>query len=162
MFHKKTPVQPNLTTRELGEVVERLSENNLVFPIIIPHTTIYNPWQIIDRTLHEQLEMHGIQLPRRDGDVGDQFTRLSWDVMAPKKSRRGQIVKYTFQTGTAGPTSFTADFLREQALPVDLGPQTTDVQFILIGLSLYSFCLHHLVIPSHSPQISAPQRPHSE
>lgn len=133
MFHKRTPLQPEFTKLRLGEVVDCLSKNNLVFHVTIPQTAT-DPWKIIDRALHEHLATHGIELRRRPGDVGEEFLCLAWDVMAPLKAKKGVI---TFQMGTAGPKSFTTDFLRQQILQVELQHEATTLPFILFGLSLY-------------------------
>ena len=138
LFHRKKPLQPNFSARVLGEVVDCLSENNLVFTVKIPQTEIDHPWQIIDRTLYEHLATHGIELPRRPRDVGEEFRHMAWDVMGPvlKKSKKTKNVNVTFLMGTAGSVSFNTDFLRQQVLDVELESQTTTVPFILIGPSL--------------------------
>jgi hypothetical protein len=133
MFHEQyIPPQPSFTTRDLSEVVECLLEHNLVFSVEIDCST-HQPWEDINRTLHEHLITHSIELQLRPGDMGEQFTQLSWDVMAPSKSK--QMQKINFKTGLAGPSSFTFKFISEHSLLVELEQQPTDKQFILIGLS---------------------------
>jgi hypothetical protein len=124
--------EPSFTARDLGEVMECLSEHNLVFPVAISRDDIY-PWKTINSTLHEQLGIHNYTFTLYDGDVGEQFTRLSWDILAQKKSRKGKNVKLTFQAGLAGPSTFTIQFLCEQALSVEIENPINDHPFILIG-----------------------------
>ena len=91
------------------------------------------PWPLIDQALHTHLAGHQFILTRRDADDGDTLTSLSWDFMGRKLSKGGQVTKVTYQGGTAGPASFTVDFLCKQALKVELETNPTDIPFIFLG-----------------------------
>jgi hypothetical protein len=125
--------ETSFTPRNLGEVMECLLEHHLVFLVIIARSES-RPWEPINNALYEQLSKHGYVLTRRQGDVGQQFTRLSWDILAQKPNRKGKNVKHTFQAGIAGPASFTFDFLVEQGELPELEDPPNEHPFILIGL----------------------------
>ena len=73
------PPKPCFTNCTVGEVVECLINNKLVFPITLDRTTEC-PWEEINSAFHEQLSTHNFELKRRSGDDGKTFNCLSWDL----------------------------------------------------------------------------------
>ncbi|KAF8346155.1 hypothetical protein F5887DRAFT_916839 [Amanita rubescens] len=147
--------ETSFNRRDLGEVMQCLLEHHLVFSVIIARSEGH-PWEPINNALYEQLDKHGYVLTRRQGDVGQQFTRLSWDILAEKKNKKGKNVKHTFQSGIAGPTSFTFDFLDEQGTPVELENPANEHPFILIAPRE-----EHLKGPVSDGGVPCPDGPHA-
>jgi hypothetical protein len=157
----KYPI-PNLSfkVRALGEAMDCLSAHNLVFSVTIDRSETY-PWKPIHQALIDQLGKYKYSLKFNDDDIGGQFTRLSWDILAQKKpSKTGKATKYLFEPGLVGPDSFTVEFLSDQAFDPKMENPNNDHLFILIGLSLLVSITRHVLIVCSRPEIGARQRPY--
>lgn len=134
--------------------------HDLVFPVTIDRGETY-VWKTIHQALIEQLRRYKHCLKFNEDDLGVQFNRLSWDILAQKKpNKKGKSAKYLFEPGLAGPASFTLEFLREQAFDPDMENQINDHSFILIGLCGLVLTTQHLLINGSRPKTGACQRPH--
>ncbi|KAF8332195.1 hypothetical protein F5887DRAFT_1080942 [Amanita rubescens] len=110
------PPKPVFTVRLFEETVEHLFKNELAFRLKIgQHRS--ELWKIIDRSLHEHLTNHGFQITRRDGDNGNSFNKLSWDVLGQSKKTRDRL---DFKSGLVGLAGFTLEFLSREAINVPL------------------------------------------
>jgi hypothetical protein len=125
------PPEPCFTNRTVGEVVECLINNKLVFPITLDRTT-ERPWEEIDSAFHEQLSTHDFELKRRSGDDGKTFNRLSWDLMTKRKNKDNKI---KYQGGMVDVSSFKIDLLTREAIQVNLQNETASFPFLFLGIS---------------------------
>jgi hypothetical protein len=137
-----------------------LSAHDLVFSVTIDPSEAY-PWKPIHQALVEQLRRYKYSLKFNDDDLGGQFTRLSWDILAQKKpSKKGKATKYLFEPGLVGPDSFTFKLLTEQAFEPERESPNNDHPFILIGSSHLVPNSSCLLIVDPRPEIGAHQRPY--
>jgi hypothetical protein len=123
--------KPCFTTRTLGEVIECLINNKLVFPITLDWTTEC-PWEKIDSAFHEHLSTHHFDLKCRSGDDGKAFNRLSWDIMTKKRNKDNKI---KYQGGMVDVSSFKVNFLSGEAIQVNLQDETASFPFLFLGIS---------------------------
>ena len=124
------PPEPCFTNRTVGEVVECLINNKLVFPITLDQTA-ERPWEEIDAAFHEQLSAHDFELKRRNGDDGKTFNRLSWDLMTKKKNKDNKI---KYQGGMVDVSTFKVDLLSREAIQVNLQNETASFPFLFLGI----------------------------
>lgn len=112
-----------------------LSAHDLVFSVTIDPSEA-DPWRPIHQALVEQLGRSKYSLKFYDNDLGGQFTRLSWDILAQKKpNKKGKATKYLFEPGLVGPGSFTFKFLSDQAFDPEMESPNNGHLFILISSS---------------------------
>jgi len=112
-----------------------LAKNNLVFSLTIDQHSS-EPWKIIDRSLHDHLSIHRFEITRREGDDGNSFNSLSWDVLGQAKKNKD---RFDFKSGLVGLADFTTEFLSRQALDVPIYPDRPKVPCLLLGTRSCSF-----------------------
>ncbi|KAF8722469.1 hypothetical protein AX14_009789 [Amanita brunnescens Koide BX004] len=110
----------------LGAVVDLLSRHNLIFPVkLAPDTP--EPWRVIDPVFHDHLRTHGFKLKRPEGDDGNTFNSLAWDVLGRKPK-----AQENYQPGLATLHNFTVQFLNHQATEVKLESTGINLSCVLL------------------------------
>jgi hypothetical protein len=105
------------------------------------------PWQIMDRSLHVHLNLHRLHITRREGDDGNSFNTLSWDVLGQAKKSKDKL---DFKPGLAVQGDFTLGFLVKEAIDVPMHEGGPKVPCLLLGRqpSRHSDCYPHLHVPA--------------
>ncbi len=143
------PLEPCFENHNMGEVVECLIKQNLIFPVTLDQTT--KAWEGIDAAFQDHLSAHGFDLKRRDGDDGSDFNKLSWDVMTKKKSKD----KIRYSGGSQDCKTFNIEFVSKEAIQVNLQNETNELPFLFLGMgpSHNIICCHLTKGPVPSSQL---------
>lgn len=145
------PPEPCFTNCTVGEVIECLINNKLVFPITLDQTAEH-PWEDIDSAFHRHLSTHDFDLKRCSGDDSKTFNCLSWDVMTKKKNKDNKL---KYQGGTVDLSSFKVDFLSREAIQVNLQNETMNIPFLFLGISPTIIKCFAVSSPNLQPQQNA-------
>ena len=84
----------------------------------------------MDHSLHVHLNIHRFQIAHREGDDGNSFNTLSWDVLGQAKKSKDKL---DFKQGLAVEGDFTLDFLVKEAINVQTHKGGPKVPCLLLG-----------------------------
>ena len=110
-------------------MVQKLNENQLAFEVTMP-LGVLQPWRIINETLFSHCHDQALHLPKNDGDDGENFNRLSWDLLTEGTYRNG--ITY-YKTQQVFMINFDVPYLQKMAVA---DPETAQKRMLILCINL--------------------------